>query len=178
MLYAISASVLWGLLYVLNDILLKRSVSPLVFLCLCSFINSTILVSVLVSKGELGSLSPAIKNIGLFQMLAIGFVAITAQICIFKSIQAIGATEAALIELSYPIFVALFAYFLSDLKLDWHLAGGAVLILAGVVIISQRNSASFEDNTQSSQKSMAFELPLSQSEGTFHSSRGIESSES
>ncbi|MGA2053413.1 MAG: EamA family transporter, partial [Opitutales bacterium] len=56
------------------------------------------------------------------------------------AIQHKNATLASLIEISYPFFVALFAWLLfRDVQLSWATALGGLLILAGIAIIYRFN---------------------------------------
>lgn len=46
-----------------------------------------------------------------------------------------GARSFAAVEVSYPIFVGLFAWMLFGRAPDWRLAAGALLVLAGIALI-------------------------------------------
>ena len=57
-------------------------------------------------------------------------------LAIFGSIQSLGATRAALLEISYPLFVAVFAVLLFRERLDpGVLAGGGFIALGSAIIV-------------------------------------------
>lgn len=59
-----------------------------------------------------------------------------ANTAIFLSIAAKNATVAGLVEISYPVFIALFAWLvLRETQLTAGVAAGAALIFAGVVLV-------------------------------------------
>ena len=66
--------------------------------------------------------------------------AISASVLLFVSIDSKNATLASLIEISYPVFVVLFAYVLfRDVHLNASVLVGGLLVFAGVAIIVLNN---------------------------------------
>ncbi|MFM7185396.1 MAG: EamA family transporter [Planctomycetota bacterium] len=133
---AFTAAVLWGLLYVLDERLLAGvSIYRLYFLH--SLAGLTVAGAVLLAQGE----SPASllrfswPGVGLPLVIATMVVVVLACLAIFASIQALGAARAAVLEISYPFFVALFAWLLYRQPFTWPVMLGGLLIFAGSAVI-------------------------------------------
>ena len=59
-----------------------------------------------------------------------------AELFIALSIVSKNATIAGMIEISYPLFIALFAYLIfRESELNWGIAAGGALIMAGVLTV-------------------------------------------
>lgn len=135
--YAIAASVLWGVSYTLNEQLMKK-----------------ISIASVLLTGALGSLAFAAclgfatgafsrdidalkKNDGTMKlMLAAVAVYVVANLFILLATKAKNATMAAMIEISYPLFTALFAWLLfKETQFNAGTIAGAGLVLAGVACI-------------------------------------------
>lgn len=131
---ALGAAVVWGIHYPLVDFALKRlSVTAVLLLT-----AAPILVVALASR-SLGADLEAWRALPWGERLTILALALTSlagSVLLFLSISGKNATLASLIEISYPVFVALFAFLLFR---EWHLdasvAFGALLVFAGVAII-------------------------------------------
>jgi drug/metabolite transporter (DMT)-like permease len=135
-LLAVVAAVLWGLLYVLDERLLAGiSIYRLYFLH--SLAGVVVAGSVLLAQGE----SPASlvrfswPGVGLPLVLATMAVVVLACLAIFASIQALGASRAAVLEISYPLFVAIFAWLLYREPVPWPVIAGGLFIFVGAAII-------------------------------------------
>jgi len=135
-LLAVAAAVLWGLLYVLDERLLAgMSIYRLYFLH--SVAGVAVAGAVLLAQGE----SPASllrfswPGVGLPLVLATMAVVVLACLAIFSSIQALGASRAAVLEISYPLFVAVFAWALYRQPIPWPVVVGGIFIFIGSAII-------------------------------------------
>lgn len=135
-LLAIAAAVLWGLLYVLDERLLAGiSIYRLYFLH--SLAGLVVAGAVLLAQGE----SPAslvrfsFPGAGFPIVLATMAVVVLACLAIFSSIQALGASRAAVLEISYPLFVAIFAWLLYRQPIQWPVIVGGIFIFIGSAII-------------------------------------------
>ncbi|HHT9114614.1 MAG: DMT family transporter [Planctomycetes bacterium] len=136
-IYALSASLVWGLDYVLAEKFFKARVSPLSFLAMQSLTAAIILVPLAMWRGILGELRNAMNmQMGWWQIPAalIGFTA--GNYLVACAIQAKNATLASLIEISYPLAIVLFSLVLLGTT---HLSIGAIvggtLIAIGVIVI-------------------------------------------
>lgn len=133
-LLAFMAAVLWGLTYCLDErILASISIPKLYFLhSLCGVL---VAAAILVSQGT--SLA------GMFHvdratvpLLAVTLVTATAAaFAILGSIQALGAGTSAILEISYPLFVALFSVLLFKGQLELPIILGGIFIFVGSAII-------------------------------------------
>ena len=135
-LLAVAAAVLWGLLYVLDERLLAgMSIYRLSFLH--SVAGVAVAGGVLLAQGE----SPASllrlswPGVGYPLVLSTMAVVVLACLAIFSSIQVLGASRAAVLEISYPLFVAAFAWLLYRQPVQWPVIVGGIFIFIGSAII-------------------------------------------
>jgi len=136
-LLALGASVFWGLTYVLNEEVYK-SISVTTLLAIASFIIFivTLLVSLFTDnlRPDLASIL-ASRRLLIFVILGVTTL-LVAELFIGYSIVAKNATLAGLIEISYPIFIALASYFIfKNDQLTWSAGLGGALIFTGIAII-------------------------------------------
>ncbi len=136
-LLALGASIFWGLTYVLNEEVYK-SISVTTLLALASFV--IFIVTLLISfftdnlRPDIVSILSS-KRLLLFVVLGITTL-LVAELFIGYSIVAKNATLAGLIEISYPIFIALASYFIfKNNQLTWSAGVGGALIFVGITII-------------------------------------------
>lgn len=136
---ALGAALVWGLHYPLVDRALKH-ISPMGVLALTAL---GVLLLVPFYYERLAADVVAIKALAFGPRLAVLAIALTSlvgSLLLFVSIQDKNATLASLIEISYPAFVALFAYVLfAERVLTPSILVGAALIFAGVAVIVLRN---------------------------------------
>lgn len=134
---ALAAALVWGVHYPLIDFALRR-ISPFSVLVL------TVIGVALVAPWfapELARDAATFRRLSWREQLpiaAIALTSLTASLLLFAAIGAKNATLASLIEISYPVFVALFAFLLFR---QWHVnagvAFGALLVFAGVALIAR-----------------------------------------
>lgn len=135
--YAMCASVLWGLSYTVSEQLLKKiSVAGVMVTggigCLIFGIGLGLARGVF--PGDLKALQ---KQDGCFKlMLASVVVYVIASTFILLATKAKNATMAAMIEISYPLFTALFAWLIfKQVQVNAGTLAGASLVMAGVACI-------------------------------------------
>ena len=137
---ALSAAVLWGLGYTINQNTLKVF-SPLELLFFESLIITVILGIYLLVSGKLPTLLIKLqdwRNLGLIALSS--FIYMAASILIFTSINSSNATIAAIIESCYPIFTVIFAFLIfGEIQLNLISALGFVLIIAGIILVKLYN---------------------------------------
>lgn len=133
---AFAAAVLWGLTYCLDErVLAGVPAARLYFLhslCGC-IVGGAILLARGHSVADILRLDAPGVSRGLLLVTAI--TGAIAALAILGSIQALGATRAAVLEISYPLFVALFSVFLFRERLDPAVLLGGGFIAAGAAII-------------------------------------------
>jgi drug/metabolite transporter (DMT)-like permease len=133
---AVLASVLWGLTYCLDErVLTSLSVFKLYFLhCLCGMlVAGVILLAQGASPAGLFAIDTARSSLPLVGLTLI--TATAAALSILGSIQLLGANKSAVLEISYPLFVALFSVLFFKGQLQLPVVVGGIFIFIGSAII-------------------------------------------
>jgi drug/metabolite transporter (DMT)-like permease len=133
---AVLASVLWGLTYCLDErVLSSLSVSKLYFLhCACGMlVAGTILLAQGHSPASLFTIDTARSSVPLVALTLA--TATAAALSILGSIQLLGANKSAVLEISYPLFVALFSVLFFKGHMHPSVVLGGVFIFIGSAII-------------------------------------------
>ncbi len=140
-LLALLASVLWGLTYVIQEALFSH-ITVTTYLTIVSFFTFIILGIIGLMQNTLISNIKTIfasREVSTWTLLAI-VIYISAELCIGFSIESKNATLAGLIEVSYPLFIALFALLIfKQNHLSVSTIIGGTIIMSGVAIISFAN---------------------------------------
>jgi len=136
-LYSIAASLFWGLTYVFNEQVYKKisvlSSIGIAFLCV-SILTLTISYFSGNLKPDLAAISSSRELF--WYVLGGTVVLLIAELFIGFSITSKNATLAGLIEISYPIFIALFTYLFYKTTVSWQTFVGGLCIFVGIFIIS------------------------------------------
>ena len=131
----VATGILYGLNYAMNGHVLRTVSAPtwMVFWCLTGLCTATALHFFSPMKIDFGpilatgTLKYAVISVAASMLGWIFYLFVT---------QNISATYAAIGEVSYPLFTALFAYlFFQSRQLDLSTALGGLLILAGSIIV-------------------------------------------
>ncbi|MDH4469686.1 MAG: EamA family transporter [Verrucomicrobiae bacterium] len=143
-IFAIAASLLWGSSYAASGPILRSRVTPSAFFFCYSLVG--VLVAGLVlffgNKGtsilsQIRELEPRYAGWFLFSLL-------TASLGAWMTYQAVGAKNAslaAMIEISYPLFVVIFTWlFFQEIQLNWMTFVGGFLVILGVMIIIKNST--------------------------------------
>lgn len=135
--YAIAASVLWGISYTVNEQLMKKiSIASVLF---TGAAGSLVFAACLgLATGAFPKDVEALKRPDGTMKLMIASVAVyvVANTFILLATRAKNATMAAMIEISYPLFTALFAWLIfRQVQVNAGTLAGAGLVLAGVACI-------------------------------------------
>lgn len=133
---AVVAAVLWGLTYCLDErVLSSLSVFKLYFLhCLCGMlVAGAILLLQGASPADLVSIDTSKASLPLVALTLV--TATAAALSILGSIQLLGANKSAVLEISYPLFVALFSVLLFQGQLQLPVVLGGIFIFIGSAII-------------------------------------------
>ena len=138
MIYAISASICWGMSYAACGPILKKGVSPLIFFFGYALFG---LIGALVALLSSGKLAEALKMEGIGRsdlgwfFFSISGSALGAYLT-YAAMSAKNPTLASLIEISYPIFVVVFAWvFFREMQLNTLTLCGGLLVIVGVSVI-------------------------------------------
>jgi drug/metabolite transporter (DMT)-like permease len=136
---AIGAAIIWGIHYPLLDFALKRiSVYGVLLLSVIPvFIFMPLFLRELASDLDTFKLLPAKEQ---WSILVIAVTSTIGAVLLFISIDSKNATLTSLIEISYPIFVVLFAYlFFKQVHINLSVMLGGLLILTGAMVIIFNN---------------------------------------
>ncbi|MBV9159535.1 MAG: DMT family transporter [Candidatus Kaiserbacteria bacterium] len=133
-LYAIAAAVTWGLVYTIDQRVLK-GLTPLTLLFIDSVLTAILLLPVaFLQKSTLSTLSHTPFKLWGLVILSLALAAL-ANFFIYSSIRIMGASTASIFEIVYPFFVALFTALVFGSELNVFFFLGAVLIFLGSAII-------------------------------------------
>ena len=135
-LFAVGASLFWGLTYVFNERVYEK-ISVLTSLGITSLVVAIITILLSLIFGTLKSdVTLLMSSKPLLWYFICGIIALlVAEIFIGFSITAKSATLAGLVEISYPIFIALFSYFFFKQGVSIPTILGGVVIFIGIFII-------------------------------------------
>ncbi|MEI6321986.1 MAG: DMT family transporter [bacterium] len=136
--YALFASLCWGMSYAASGPLLQRGVNPVVFLMGYSFfglLGSLILFfssSIFRGGTHLNALS---RTELCWFLISVAGSALGAYLT-YAAMGAKNPTLVSLVEISYPIFVVLFAWlFFGEMQLNAVTLCGGLLVLTGLTVI-------------------------------------------
>jgi drug/metabolite transporter (DMT)-like permease len=136
---ALGAAIIWGLHYPLVDHALKR-ISPVGVLLLTAV--PILLVAVIFHRHVVADVQ-AVKGMewsSRLVVIALSLTSILGSLLLYMSINSRNATLASLIEISYPVFVALFSYLLfRQTQINPSVVLGGALVFAGVAVIILNN---------------------------------------
>jgi drug/metabolite transporter (DMT)-like permease len=142
LLFALGAAVIWGINYAASGRVLARGMSPISLYFLETIFALIAMGALMVATGRAGKLAGELRGLGSDALwLVVAMVCSTAAaLLIFMAIGAKNATLASLIEISYPLFVAFFAWlFFRDTQINGSVIIGGALILFGVFIVWRGN---------------------------------------
>lgn len=134
-MYAVFAALMWGVHY---NLIAKAmtAASPFTIYAIPNVIliaSLPLWYKVLVS--DFHSIMAAPNDVRA-SVVAIMFTSIIGTVAAYKAIHTSNATVASLIEITYPIFVAIFAAIMfQENHLNWPIAIGGMLILLGTGVI-------------------------------------------
>lgn len=135
---ALGAAIMWGLGYALSERIFKLGLSPGYFLAfLCIFCLPFYLLFVGGVDGIVRNTSLLISSRPLLvqSLIATGAFVI-GNLLIFAAVQGKNAAMANIVEVSFPIFTILFAWFLfKDIQIGFVQALGGIFIFMGVGLI-------------------------------------------
>lgn len=136
---ALMAAICWGIHYAAAGSLSKilpASLITILYLLLVTL--SSILIMVFI-RGPQTLIQDVINHINLNALIQLGIMVATgclSNFLIFNAIADSTATRASLIEITYPLFVAIFSLvFYGENSLNLSLGIGALFIFSGVFIV-------------------------------------------
>ena len=136
-LYAITASIFWGIDYTLTGEVLK-SIQFSTLLSIELFIGFLGMLGITIVSGAYRTDIPELLSSNRLSLLVV-FIVIAftiANTCIVAAIGNKNATLAGLLEISYPFFIVVFSwFFFKNANITIGTAIGGVCIIIGVAII-------------------------------------------
>lgn len=142
LLYALGAAIIWGINYAVSGRLLERGMSPQTLFLIDMLFGSLAMAALITFSGKWQATVSEVRTAQseiIWLIIAVA-AAVSAGLLIFMSIQAKNATVASLIEVSYPLFTAFFAWILfRQNTINAATVTGALLIFIGVMIVARGN---------------------------------------
>jgi uncharacterized membrane protein len=134
LILALLTAVFWGLTYSSTQMVVKH-IDPKTYLTF-SCLLGTFLYSIWgLFDGSLIRDIPNFNKTFWFAMLA-SLSAFVASYCSVNAVLLGGATRASIVEISYPLWVVVFLWFLTGTNnLNWNVALGGLTIFAGTAIV-------------------------------------------
>lgn len=133
-LFPILASITWGAIYALDQKILQKT-SPLVFLFIDALITIAVFLPIiLLQKNSLTELT-AIDRKSMALMAVTVLLTIAADFFILFGVKHLNASIASIIEISYPLFVAIFSYMLFRTAPTLPVFIGGMMIVVGSAIV-------------------------------------------
>jgi len=136
---ALGAAITWGIYYPLVDMALKR-------ISLFSVILLSMIPVFLVLPVFLKTVSQDIETVKTLPVseqwiiAGIGLIGLFGEVMVYLAISGKNATLASLIEMTYPVFVVLFAYvFYRQMHVSTSVFIGGLMILVGAGLIIYNN---------------------------------------
>lgn len=137
------ASLMYGLCYVVLEKTLGIAVNPVTFLVLNLFCNLSVIIALMVFKGEVVDFSQVTSNAGLALMVFVAAAAPTlGWVMTIYSIKNMSALYTALAETSYPIFTLAFGLLFFGIKTPniTTFVGGFMILAGAAIMIYGKNS--------------------------------------
>jgi drug/metabolite transporter (DMT)-like permease len=135
---AIGASVMWGLAYAISEKVLRAGVHPSILMVSSAMVSFPLFVMLAMYldqiKPSMAILVEQPKLIAIIILQALCIV--VGGYMVFVAVNMKNATLVNLIEITYPLFTALFAYILlKEVQFNWWTLGGGLVVIAGLGII-------------------------------------------
>ncbi len=137
LLVSLAAAVIWGINYAASGRVLARGMSPVSLFFLDTLFALLVMGALLGVTGRIGKLAGELRALGpdLFWLVIAMACSAAAALLIFMAIGEKNATVASLIEISYPLFVAFFAWlFFREVQINGSVIVGGAMILGGVFV--------------------------------------------
>jgi len=138
LIYALGAAILWGVNYSVSGRLLERGLSPFTLFLFDLVFGILTIGGIIIATGKARSIPAEIRSLGPNwpMLLVVMACATAAGLLSFVAIGAKNATLASLIEISYPFFVALFAWlFFREVQINLPTLIGGCMIIGGVAAV-------------------------------------------
>ena len=136
---ALGAAVTWGIYYPLVDMALKRiSLFSVILLSMIPVLLAMpLFLKVVADDIETVKTLPASEQ---WIIASLGLIGLFGEVMVYMAISGKNATLASLIEMTYPVFVVLFAYiFYRQMHVTTSVFIGGLMVLMGAGLIIYNN---------------------------------------
>ena len=136
---ALGAAVTWGIYYPLVDMALKRiSLFSVILLGMIPvFLAMPFFLKTVSNDIETVKALPASEQ---WAIVGLGLIGLFGEVMVYLAITGKNATLASLIEMTYPVFIVLFAYlFYRQMHVSASVFAGGLMILIGAGLIIYNN---------------------------------------
>jgi drug/metabolite transporter (DMT)-like permease len=136
--YALGAAVLWGINYAVSGRVMEKGISPFTLFLLDLLFGLVVIGSFVIGSGKARLVASELRTLGPnWPLLLVVMSCVTAAgLLSFMAIGAKNATIASLIEISYPFFVAFFAWlFFREVQFNVPTIIGGCMIIGGVLAV-------------------------------------------
>lgn len=131
-LFTIMAATIWGLTYALRP-KTATFIPPLAMSFISGIVYTIVAGSILAMKGQISTVVADSKSLGIAVFSSV--IALLGSWLIYSAIDKLNPTSVVMVEISYPLFTALFCWILYRQTLSWPVVVGGLLIFSGSVVI-------------------------------------------
>ena len=133
---AIGAAMTWGLVFVLEQIfLVEFSVIKFLFFESLFMLGVSVLAILFFERIDSLVTPENFKVVFSPSFILLIVATFAANYLILRAVQLSGATFAAMFEITFPLFIAVFAFFLLRQPIHWMTLFGGALIVAGSMLV-------------------------------------------
>ncbi|MAZ75936.1 MAG: hypothetical protein CMH31_01385 [Micavibrio sp.] len=135
---AVSTAIMWGYSYALSDKVMRNEITPIFLMIVTGIIYLGFSLVIGLATNQLkDGFNLMFSNRSLFlEIMIISACYVAGTFLIYVAINLKNATAVNLIEISYPLFTMIFAYWiLKEVQINIGTAIGGAFILFGIVIM-------------------------------------------
>ena len=135
--WALLGAIIWGLVYNIDQKVLEKT-SPLTMFVVGGAMQMIVLMPYIFTKQGSEDILTILKDKNQLMLLfSSEMLLIVAGVAILYAVKYLNAPTAAVFEIIYPFYVALFSYFLFNGRLNTNFIVGSVLIFLGSALIAR-----------------------------------------
>ena len=134
-LYSLAAAVTWGLVYAFDERILT-DLSPVTLLFVDAILTLVVIVPIFfLQDHHMREIASVPHRDWIFIIISL-VLGVLANFLIYSGIKNVGADLASMIEIAYPLFVALFCFIIFRERLTpWVVVGGVFMVAGAMIII-------------------------------------------
>lgn len=135
---ALGTAIMWGFSYALSDKVMRQDISPVFLMAVTGVLYMACTIGLAAFTGQVkGGLDLIMSDKRLFiEILLISLCYVGGSFLIYVAINLKNATAVNLIEISYPLFTMIFAYWiLKEVQVNIGTIIGGLFITFGIIIM-------------------------------------------